>query len=93
MDNELRKKRVLEGIKLLEQGKDPFYIRSHGVCCRDYYGVTWDGFEIIFNNNLLSFSKATHHDARKHGFKQSTDDHIPTMLHNWKRFYELIEKL
>lgn len=83
MDNELRKKRVLEGIAMLGKGVNPInYIHDTLICgVKEYLGITWDGFYIL-NGEIA-----------KNGFYKHNGCDQVTMLHNWKRFYELIKDL
>lgn len=86
MDNELRKKRVLEGIAMLEKGIDPY--PNHWNRGINYYGLSESGGEILFLNGY-EFDC-----IYLNGFKYTEDPYdIKTMLHNWKRFYELIKDL
>lgn len=88
MNNKLRKKRVLEGIAMLENEIDPYVNHCSGWCITcNYYGISQLGGNILFLNGI------DESDAI-HGFKYSDSPHdLKTMLHNWKRFYELIKDL
>lgn len=87
MDNKLRIKRVKEGIKLLESGIDPAWVwcgsRLGSQCIKEDIGVNQEGCGLLYVNQLSK-------EARKHGFK---DRGKSIMLHNWRRFLELIENI
>ncbi len=91
MDNALRIKRVKEGIKLLEKGIDPADAWGHEwlIICEELsrnLGLSEKGLDILYVNSPDS-------EAQKHGFVWSTCFDTVAMLHNWKRFLELIEKM
>ena len=89
-NNELRKKRVLEGIAMLEIGKDPSDRmdddRSGSVWIIEQIGVSELGCHILYINQPDEY-------GIKNGFKEGNSCDTKIMLHNWKRFYELIKDL
>lgn len=87
MDNKLRIKRVKDGINLLEKGKVPY---EDSVSIKQALGLSYKGDAILYWNGLISISD----QMEANGFKYSFDkDDFNTLLHNWKRFLELIENL
>lgn len=93
MDNELRIKRVKEGIEMLENGVDPvekwidlydWVIPSEELI--DHIGLSQKGKDILYINTVWE-------EGIKNGFKEGGIFDTKIMLHNWKRFLELIEKL
>ena len=97
MDNNLRIERIKAGISFLERGIMPrnlifspciFYgISSLGNLVLNYNGdKKWNSIG-IFVDNLKE-------QMELHGFVYSENNSdIEVMLHNWKRFYELIKDL
>lgn len=88
MDNKLRIKRVKAGIKLLEKGIDPaiewkLYCRQFA----DYLGLSELGASILYANGRPEYEGI----MQDNGFFYSY--HGRCLLHNWRRFLELIENL
>lgn len=89
MDNKLRIERVKEGIKLLEEGIDPTFQRtSDGVLF-----ASDSSLELSPKGDELLLVNIATEDAICNGFKSSHMFDTVIMLHNWKRFLELIENL
>ena len=89
MDNELRKKRVLEGIRHIENGVNPLDNYSSIESIKAEFGLTTRGWYLLDCNGY----SGDKNDLVKHGFKNALSDNMEAMLHNWKRFYELIKDL
>jgi len=89
MDNELRKKRVLEGIKLLERDIDPAHYWEVNSNLDKRLGLSIAGINLLYCNDNLTDCK----EFFECGFLESGMFDRRTMLHNWKRFYELIKDL
>ena len=91
MDNKLRIKRVKEGIKLLENGIDPWtdLVEKKKLSYTVYFGLKGLGGDLLYNNGH-GVDKGVLDD---HGFIWDDVHDVKIMLHNWKRFLELIEKL
>ena len=95
MDNALRIKRVKEGIVTIKHGKDPYFMFKGGYDkYKDFLGISSLGFDILVLNGPVNPQDPEVVEMEKNGFifneMCSCGD---TMLHNWKRFLELIEKL
>jgi hypothetical protein len=91
MNNELRKKRVLEGIAMLEKGIDPLFSDGWGSKgTEEFLGISYKCYTVLHVND---WSDKNHDDFIKHGFKKGGMMETKVLLHNWKRFYELIKDL
>jgi hypothetical protein len=96
MDNALRIKRVKEGIKLLEKGHDPAeYWQFMSSDLQEYIGTSKEGNSILYMNGYPWICE----EIESHGFigrtetNEITGEDKKVLLHNWKRFLELIENI
>ncbi len=97
--NKIRIKYLKEGIELLEEGIDPILIINN-----DHKGFPWKAYQekmylselgahILFYNHQSTTNGGIPVNITKHGFIDASCFDKTAMLHNWKRFYELIKDL